>query len=167
MQMDLSSAWRNVSDGAAQLHEAVNRLPEECQCANGDEHFDQRCECCGGHEQLAGSMASGENCSVILSRLRADVALLARDFSALAGSLEQAAVATQSVELRRGVVLTAVDLERIVQAFERLDHAAMGFRRTCAARDLKRVKLRCVELRVHCERISALLEDDTHPDPSE
>lgn len=160
-QIDLLSAWRHVSAGASQLYEAVNRIPEECQCENGDEHFDRRCECCGGHERAAEIVGNRENCSVILSRLRADTALLAKDFSTLADPLDHVAFATQSVELRRGVVLTAIDLEKILQEFARLDHAAMGFRRTCAARDLKRVKVRCAEMRDHCERISSLLENDT------
>lgn len=155
--IDLLSAWRKISGGASQLLEAVDRLPEGCQCANGDEHFDQHCECCGGHERMAGDTGS-ETCSVILSRLRADTALLAKDFSALAGPLELAAFATQSVELRRGVILTAVDLERVVQAFERLDHAVMGFRRNCTATELKRVKSRCFELCFLCDRISSELE---------
>lgn len=158
LQIDLLSAWRKVSAGASQLFEAVDRLPEECQCANGDDHFDQNCECCGGHERKAGHSRSDENCSAILSRLRADTALLAKDFSALAGPLELAAFATQSVELRRGVILTAVDLERVVQAFERLDHAVMGFRRNCTATDLKRIKSRCFELCFLCDRISSVLE---------
>lgn len=104
LQIDLFSAWRKVSGGASQLLEAVEQLPEECQCVNGDEYFDQHCECCGGHERMAGHPGSGERCSAILSRLRADTALLAKDFSALAGPLELAAFATQSVELRRGVI---------------------------------------------------------------
>ena len=99
LQIDLLSAWRNVSAGALQLLEAVEQLPEECRCSNGNEHFDQNCECCGGHERMDGHSGSDENCSVILSRLRADTALLAKDFSALAGPLELAAFATRSVEL--------------------------------------------------------------------
>lgn len=158
LQIDLLSAWRKISTGATQLLEAVDRLPEECQCTNGDDHFDQNCECCGGHERMAGHTGSVENCSAILSRLRADTALLAKDFSALAGPLELTAFATQSVELRRGVILTAVDLERVVQAFERLDHSVMGFRRNCTATELKRVKSRCFELCFLCDRISSELE---------
>lgn len=158
LQIDLLSAWRNVSAGALQLLEAVEKLPEECRCSNGNEHFDQNCECCGGHERMDGHSGSDENCSVILSRLRADTALLAKDFSALAGPLELAAFATRSVELRRGVILTAVDLERVIQAFERLDHAVMGFRRNCTATELKRVKSQCFELCFFCDRIGSELE---------
>lgn len=158
LQIDLLSAWRNVSAGASQLLETVELLPEECQCGNGDEHLDHHCECCGGHERAFGDATSGETCSTILSRLRADTALLAKDFSALAGPLEFAALATQNVELRRGVILTAVDLEKVVQAFERLDHAVMGFRRNCTATELKRVKSRCFELCFLCDRISSVLE---------
>ncbi len=76
-----------------------------------------------------------------------------------------AALAKQNVELRRGVFLTGNDLQQVCEAFERVDHAVMGFRRTCAVPELRRVKRRCAELRERCERINAVLEYDKSSAP--
>ena len=160
VQMNLLSLWRGVCSSATQLSDAVSLLPDDCQCGDADAHLEGRCRCCGGHEQSMERHGSGEKCPTILERLRADVAALVKDCSALAGPLELAAMAKQSVELRRGVFLTASDLQQICEAFERVDRAVVGFRRTCALQDLKRVKIRCAELRERCARISAVLEDD-------
>lgn len=160
MQIDLLSLWRKVLSEAVQLSEAIEPLPDVCECGDADAHLDARCSCCGGHERALERHGSTETCTDILARLRADIAMLAKDFSALAGPLELAALNKQSVELRRGVFLAAGDLHQICEAFERVDHAVMGFRRTCSVPDLKRVKLRCAELRERCERINAALEDN-------
>ena len=106
------------------------------RCGDADAHLEGRCRCCGGHEQSMERHGTGEKCPTILERLRADVAALVKDFSALAGPLELAAMAKQSVELRRGVFLTASDLQQICESFERVDRAVVGFRRTCALLDL-------------------------------
>jgi|CXWL01.1.fsa_nt_gi hypothetical protein len=161
LQVDLLSLWRTVYSEATQLSEAIERLPDECECGDGDAHLDGRCRCCGGHKQMSERHGSRGNCAGILAGLYADFAMLVKDFSSLAGPIELAAIAKQSVELRRGVFLAASDLQRISEAIEHLDHAVVGFRRTCAVSDLKRVKLLCAELRERCERISAGLENGT------
>lgn len=167
LQIDLLSLWRTVCSEAAQLSDAVALLPDECECgdADADAHFERRCGCCGGHKQASEHNGSGEKCPAILDRLRADIAALVKDFSSLAGPLELAAMAKQSVELRRGVFLTGSDLQQICEAFEQVDHAVMGFRRTCAVPELRRVKRRCAELRERCERISEFLEEDRSEKP--
>jgi hypothetical protein len=166
MQIDLLSLWRKVFSEAVQLSEAVEPLPDACECGDVDAHLEGRCRCCGGHKRASERRGSGDNCADILDRLRADIAMLVKDFSSLAGPLEIAALAKQSVELRRGVFLAASDLQQICEALERVDHAVMGFRRTCAVPELKRVKLRCAELRKRCEQIGAVLEDDTSEEAS-
>lgn len=160
IQIDLLSLWRTVCLEAAQLSEAVERLPDACECGDADAHLEERCSCCGGHEQANQPNQSSEKCPAILDRLRADIAALVKDFSSLAGPLEMAAMANQNVELRRGIFLTGGDLQQICEAFERVDRAVMGFRRTCAVPELRRVKIRCAELRERCESISAGLEGD-------
>lgn len=160
LQIDLLSLWRGVCSEAVQLSEAVELLPDACECGDADAHLEGRCGCCGGHEKASERNRIGERCPAILDRLRADIAALVKDFSSLANPLELAAMAKQSVELRRGVFLTGSDLQQICEAFERLDHAVVGFRRTCAVPELRRIKLHCAELRERCERISEVLEND-------
>lgn len=159
LQIDLLSLWQRVCSEAAQLSDAIEPLPDECECGDGDAHLEGRCRCCGGHERASEARRGGESCSSILARLRADLTMLVRDFSSLTGPLEIAAMTRQSTELRRGVFLAASDLQQISEIFERLDHAVMGFRRTCAVPDLKRVKLHSSELRERFDRISADLGD--------
>lgn len=164
-RIDLLSLWRTVCSEANQLSEAIELLPDACECGDSDAHVDGRCHCCGGHKQLSERRGSGGNCAGVLARLQADFAMLVKDFSSLAGPTEIAAIVQQSVELRRGVFLAASDLQQISDALEHLDHAVVGFRRTCAVSDLKRVKLHCAELRERCERISAALENDMFVEP--
>lgn len=135
VQMNLLSLWR----GGLFIGHSIVRcgLPfARFRCGDADAHLEGRCRCCGGHEQSMERHGTGEKCPTILERLRADVAALVKDFSALAGPLELAAMAKQSVELRRGVFLTASDLQQICESFERVDRAVVGFRRTCALLDL-------------------------------
>lgn len=167
VQIDFLSLWQSVRSGATQLLQAVDLLPDECECGDAGAHLEGRCSCCGGHKQVRRAEGTGVNCAAILDRLRADIATLAKDFSSLAGPLEMAAMARQRVELRRGVFLAASDLERISAAFERVDHAVMGFRRTCAVAELRRVKLRSTEFRDQCERINADLEGEKSGKPQD
>lgn len=159
-QVNLLSLWRSVSWEAARLSEAVERLPDACECGDPEAHLEGRCRCCGGHEPATIRQGSGENCVAILARLRADIMVLDKDFTALAGPLEAAALTMRSVELRRGVFLAANDLQRVFEAFQRVDHSVIGFRRTCATSELRGVKRHCAELREQCERINAELEED-------
>jgi hypothetical protein len=163
MRVDFLRMWHGVCAEAVALADAVERLPDQCECGDADAHLGGRCRCCDGHSQAEGGRG-GENCTAILERLRADLTLLASDFELTAGPLEAAALASQNVELRHGVVLAAGDLRRVSEAFSRVSEAVAGFRRDCTVAGMRRVKRHCAELRKHCERVNAELfgggEDD-------
>lgn len=157
MRIDPLQLWRGVCAGAVRLAEAVERLPDACECGDSDAHLEGRCRCCDGHGRAEGGHGGGENCTAILERLRADLTVLASDFELTAGPLEAAALAARNIELRHGVVLAAGDLRRVFEAFTRAGEAVAGFRRDCTVTAMRRVKRHCAELRKHCEQANAEL----------
>ncbi|MBI4455537.1 MAG: hypothetical protein HY644_06520 [Acidobacteria bacterium] len=152
--MDLLEQWQSIYREAIQLAEAVERLPEACECGDADAHLEGRCRCCASHEPTGEHHGSGENCSAILARLRADVTMFSHDFSTMLSLCSESIPPTQRVELRRGIFLAAGDLEQIVDAFRGLNSAVVGFRRNCALTEMRRLKHQCAQLREHCERVN-------------
>ncbi len=155
--MDLLNLWESIYRETGQLAGAVEQLPDACECGDGNAHLEGRCACCARHEPTTGHHSSNLNCKEILARLRADLAILCKDFSMAAEPLEGATLVRQRFELRRGVYLAETDLQQLLEAFERVTGAVAGFRHSCAVTDMRRVKRHCVELREHCERINVEL----------
>jgi len=156
--MELLQRWRNVFQEVIQLSKEIESLPDECECADADAHLEGRCRCCGGHERTSASHGHVETCTTLLTRLRAHVSILCEDFARVANPIKAGASGAESFEMRRGIFLTANDLQRIAQAVERVGEAVVGFRRTCAVSEMQSVKRRCAELREHCEQLNAALE---------
>lgn len=156
--MDLLQLWQNIGLEARDLATAVERLPDECECGDADAHLGGRCACCGGHTH-GGYAAESQDCVVIISRLRADLAALGQDLSIAGPALGASAVETRRLELRRGIFLAAADLEAILESFKRVTESVAGFRRECTITRMRAVKRRCIELREHCDRVNAELLD--------
>jgi len=152
--MDLLELWQNIHEEVVQLAEAVERLPDSCECGDADAHLEGRCHCCREHEAAGGTHAGGEDCNAVIGRLRADLAMLSEDFGAAAGPMEGAALERHRFELRRGVFLAAADLQQVVTAFKRVTESVAGFRVTCAIAEMRSVKRHCAELREHCDRVN-------------
>ena len=156
--MDLLQLWRTVYQEAVQLAEAVEQLPDECECGDADVHLAGRCPCCGLPDRQGGHARPRKDCHEILALLRADLGMLTQDLSAAGPSLEAAAFEGQRFALRREVVLAASGLHRIVESFGRASDAVAGFRRECTVSRMQAVKRGCAELRDHCERVNAELQ---------
>lgn len=156
--MNILDKWRNVYDEAVQLCESMEHLPEECPCGDADEHLAGRCPCCGGHAQGHQEHPVGRGCTDLLASLRADVALFCEAFKQTAGPLEKAVRDDIRPEVRRDIFLTATDLERLLTNVEGLSEAVVGFRRTCAVSDMKRIKRQGLSLRAHCEHLNSQLQ---------
>lgn len=152
--VDLMQQWQNVYQEAISLVEEIENLPDECPCGDADAHLNGHCQCCGTHPQASQSKVHSQSCTDLLACLRADLAVLCEDFMRVAGPMKVVALQTCWVALRREVVLTADDLQKIAGAFERVDQAAVGFRRSCAVSEMRSLKRACVELRVHCEALN-------------
>ena len=155
LQIDLLQLWNRVYQEAVQLSDAIEGLPDACECGDADAHLEGRCRCCNGHERAEGR--KGENCAAVLARLQADLAMLSKDFTLIAAPVEAGGFVGKHMELRRGVFLAANDLQQILEAFERISKSAVGFRRTCSIADMLRIKRCCIELREHCERVNSEL----------
>jgi len=84
--------------------------------------------------------------------------ILWEDFAAVAGPIKVGSSEAQRLELRRGIFLTANDIQRIAEAVERVGEAVIGFRRTCAVAEMRGLKHRCAELRAHCEQLNVQLD---------
>ncbi|HSF23501.1 MAG TPA: hypothetical protein VLE20_04680 [Blastocatellia bacterium] len=153
--MELLQLWQSVYQEAVQLADFVERLPDACGCGDADAHLDGRCRCCSGHEQTGEHHGGGENCTAVLTRLRADLTMLSRDFAIAGPPMEGSALEEQRFELRRGVFLAANDLQQILEAFKRVTESVAGFRSDCAIPRMRAVKRNCAELRKHCERVNA------------
>lgn len=156
--MDLLWLWRNIYQEAAELAEAVGHLPDQCECGHADAHLSGRCPCCGEPERGSDPARRPKDCREILGRLTADLMMLSGDLAAAGPSLEVAALERQRLELRRGVFLAASSLQQVVDAFRRTTEAVAGFRRACAVSRMQAVKRGCAELRDHCERVNAELQ---------
>ncbi len=120
--MDLLQLWQNIGLEARDLATAVERLPDECECGDADAHLGGRCACCGGHTH-GGYAAESQDCVVIISRLRADLAALGQDLSIAGPALGASAVETRRLELRRGHLSRCCRFggdPRIVQAGNRV-----------------------------------------------
>lgn len=153
--MTLQGLWHGVYEEAMRLCDAMQSLPDQCECGDAAAHLEGRCRCCLHKALTQGTEHQGENCTTILFRLRADLSLFCQDFAHVAGPLDEAAAAAGEVELRRDVIYAASDLQRIVKAVDRVSDAVVGFRNTCSILELRCLKHRCVELRQHCEELNA------------
>lgn len=153
--MELSQLWQNIYKETVQLADTVGRLPDACECGDGDAHLEGRCPCCDSHEPAGERHGHAENCNSLLARLHADLTMLSEDLALGGPPLEAFALERQRFELRRGVFLAANDLQQIVESFKRVSESVAGFRRDCAVSRMRAVKRHCAELREHCERVNA------------
>lgn len=154
--MKLLDQWREIYEEAVQFSEALERLPDGCECGSGAAHLEGRCACCDS-SHASGSHEEAETCTELLARLRADFAMLCEDFHGMAASAEKGVPGVKCVELRRGVYLAASDLGKILMALEHIGEAVIGFRRTCTVSEMHRVKRHTAVFRGHCDRINAEL----------
>lgn len=152
--VDLMQLWRNVYQEVISLAEQIEHLPDECPCGDADAHLNGHCQCCGAHPQAIRSEVHSQSCTDLLACLRADLALLCEDYMRVAGPMKAVALQTRWAALRREVLLTADDLQKIAAALERVDHAVLGFRRSCAVSEMRSLKRACAELRMHCEALN-------------
>ena len=158
--MQLLELWREIHAQAVQLSDAMARVPDECECGDPDAHLEGRCSCCTSHAAAAKPASTGESCLVIMDRLRADLNMLTKDFSMIAGTLDAAALGSQRLELRRGLFLTGADLQNLVATFEKVSQSVAGFRRNCTLSELRRAKRYSVALREHCDKLNAELDKE-------
>lgn len=155
--MDLLKLWQGINQQAGLLADSVAGLPDACECGDADAHLEGRCSCCERHEWSAQGPKSAESCTAIIARLRVDLRMLCADFAAIAPAVDATGLTERRLELRRGVFLSAADLEQLTEAFERVTGAVAGFRRDCAITEMKKVKRFSSDLRAHCERVNAQL----------
>lgn len=158
VSMELLLQWHKVFQEAVQLSEEIQSLPDECECGDADAHLEGRCRCCSAPGRASADRGHTEPCTVLLTRLRADLMILWEDFVAVAGPIKAGSSEAQRLELRRGIFLTANDIQRIAEAVEHVGEAVIGFRRTCAVSEMRGLKRHCAELRAHCEQLNAQLE---------
>jgi hypothetical protein len=151
--MQLLELWREIHAQAVELSDAMARVPDECECGDPDAHLEGRCSCCASHPSAKKPLSTGESCLVIMDRLRADLNMLTKDFSVVAGTLDAAALGSQRLELRRGIFLTGADLHHLVQAFEKVSQSVAGFRRNCTLTELRGAKRHSIALREHCDKL--------------
>ncbi|HWN99588.1 MAG TPA: hypothetical protein VNS63_10000 [Blastocatellia bacterium] len=156
--MDLTQLWQSISLESIELAAAVEHLPDECECGDADAHLQGRCLCCTRHDQIGGHNGSGLNCNALIARLQADLAMLSEDLTLAGPPTEAAALEEQRVELRRRVFLAASDLQQTVEAFKKVSESVAGFRLDCAVSRMRAIKRHSAELREHCERVNAELQ---------
>lgn len=154
--MDPLQQWQDVCEEVIEFSGSLERLPEECECGDAESHLGGRCRCCHGHASGSRHGPGGEACGERIARLRADLALLCEDFKRAAGAVQKEAPAHG--EVRRGVLLAAGDLERIIAALDLVGEAVVGFHKTCSVSEMSRLKSRCAALREHCEQIQRALQ---------
>lgn len=156
--MRLTEAWQEVYREAVQFTETIARLPNECHCGDAEAHLEGRCPCCDGSHALA-PHGAGVPCTEMLSRLRADFSMLWEDVKRVLAPVEKTAPLADLLEIRRGVFLTASDLDLIGLDLARVGEAVMGFRRSCALLELRRAKRHAAELRHHCDHLNDILQN--------
>ena len=152
---DLSELWTEIYHEAIQLCESIERLPDQCECADADAHLEGRCRCCSHNEPVHGH---GENCKTILERLRADLSMLCADFSIITTPIGTA-LGSQYIQLRRGIYLAAADLQQILRSVEQVSEAVAGFRRTCDLSELRGAKRHTAELRTHLQMVKSKIDE--------
>jgi hypothetical protein len=157
--MELLQLWQSIYQETIELAIAVTRLPEECECGDADAHLEGRCRCCSTHLQAGEGRVGVVNCNVALARLQADLSMLSEDLALAGPPTEAAALEEHRFELRRGVFLAASDLQRIVEAVKQVSQSVAGFRIDCTVSRLRAIKRHCAELREHCERVNAELQE--------
>lgn len=155
--MDLREQWRGIFREVVRFSGAITELPDACDCGDAEGHLNSTC-CCTRHQSPATGFDRGETCTEILDRLRADVSLLYADFAGVATPIDDAARSAHQAGLRRGIFLTAGDLQEIIVRLERLGAAVVGFHRTCALKEMRSIKRHSVALREHCERLNTEIE---------
>jgi hypothetical protein len=157
--MDLTQLWRSISEETVELAAALERLPDECECGDADAHLEGRCLCCRKHDQAGGHHGTAVSCNALIARLGADLSMLSEDLAIAAPPTEAAALEEQRFELRRGVFLAASDLHRTVEAFQQVNESVAGFRVDCAVSRMRAIKRHCADLREHCERVNAEMQE--------
>ncbi|MCI0606504.1 hypothetical protein L0156_26265 [bacterium] len=77
--------WLEIYQEAIQLCDAINKLPDHCECGDADAHLEGRCPCCREHTSSTGDYAHTEDCTVLLTRLRADLTILCHESTGKSG----------------------------------------------------------------------------------
>lgn len=146
--------WLEIYKEAIHLCEAIDKLPDHCECRDAEAHLEGRCPCCREHKDLTEVLAHTESCTVLLTRLRADLTILSQDFGRVAMPISAATIGLGSLELRRGIYLAAEDLQRITKTVDRIQEEVAGFRRSCDLTELHGIKQRAKELREHFNQLN-------------
>lgn len=163
---DFLKSWNSVDKEAIQLCDAIDNLPDHCECGDAEAHLEGSCPCCRGRTIVSEPHKQSTSCTVLLARLRADVTLLCQDFKQLATPLSGAEIGLQGLELRRGIFLAAEDLNRIATTVERLHKEVVGFRRSCDLLELHSTKRAATELRQHFHDLQISLPADRVDPPT-
>ena len=165
--MNFLQFWLEIYQEAIHLCDAIDGIPDHCECGDAVAHLEGRCPCCREHKHSGEVLAHAQNCTDLLTRLRADVAMLCQDFGQLATPIGNAAIGMKCLELRRGVFMVAEDLHKIAKAVDRLQEEVVGFRRTCDLAELRGIKQRAIELREHFNQLNVSLIADKEAKPPE
>ena len=155
--MDLIQLWQNICEEANDLAAGMDRLPDRCNSADAEAHLSGRCACCVA-PRPPGHSADHPDCLSLLNRLGVDLKILNQDLAVGGPPLDVMAQEQKRLELRRGVLLAAGDLQMINEAFKRLNESVIGFSRECTISRMQAIKRHCIELRDHCDRINAELQ---------
>jgi hypothetical protein len=153
--MELLRLWQTIYQEAVELCEAIEALPDLCECGDADAHLEGRCPCCMRPEQTRGR--AGLNCGAIIASIQADLAMLSEDVALAGPATEATALECQRRQLRRSLFLAVTELNRIVESFKRVTESVMGFRVDCMAARMRVIKQCCSELRDDCERVNTEL----------
>jgi hypothetical protein len=165
--MNFLQLWQEIYQEAIHLCDAIDSLPDHCECRDAVAHLEGRCPCCRQRKQSNEVRAQAENCTDLLTRLRADMAMLCQDFAQLATPIGTAAIGMKCLQLRRGVFMASEDLHRISKAVDRLQEEVVGFRRTCDLAELRGMKQGGTELREHFNQLNLSLVADRVAEPPE
>ncbi len=163
---DFLQVWLSIYQESIQLCDAIDALPDDCECGDAEAHLEGRCPCCREHRQSSGAQTNKESCTVLLTRLRADLTFLCQDFALLATQIDTAVIGSQGLELRRGLFLAAGDLHKIAKTVDRLDEEVVGFRKSCDLSHLHSMKRTAIELRQHFIQLNVSLTASTDTGPS-
>jgi hypothetical protein len=165
--MNFWQLWIEIYQEAIHLCDAIDSLPDRCECGDADAHLEGRCPCCRERMQSTEARAHAENCTDLLTRLRADLAMLCQDFAQLATPIGTGAIGMKCLELRRGVFLAAEDLHKIAKVVDRLQEEVVGFRRSCDLAELHSIKHCATELREHFNQLNHSLVASQEARPQE
>ena len=155
--MGLLQKFQDVYFDAMHLQEALEAIPTECDCRNGEAHLAAKCCCVAKPGSIASTVASHQGCLVHLGKLNQSLGTLRADweYQSWGTQREEHEYVDPKLQSRISQVLSLCRLLKMT--IETLEERIQQFEASCLHADLQRLKESGADLKKLVTEMNGLL----------